>query len=70
MDKKAKQENHETNQSCDINGCSPCENGTNNLLLGTGVGVYGAASFLATGAVCPTCLVIAPANCGRAPYNG
>ena len=54
---------------CSTQGCSPCEKGTNNLLLGAGVGAYGTATFLATGAVCPTCIVIAPALLGYGAYK-
>ena len=50
-------------------GCSPCEKGTNNLLLGAGVGAYGTATFVATGAVCPACIVLAPALLGYGAYK-
>lgn len=50
-------------------GCEPCEKGTNDLLLGAGVGIYGAAAFIATGAVCPTCIVLAPALLGYGAYK-
>lgn len=57
-------------KSCDVEeGCSPCDKGTNNLLLGSGVGAYGAAIFVTTGAVCPTCVVLAPALLGYGAYK-
>ncbi len=45
------------------------ETGTSNLLIGSGVGVYGAATLAATGAVCPTCLIVAPALLGYGAYQ-
>ena len=49
--------------------CTPCEKGTNDLLLGAGVGAYGTATFIATGAVCPACIIIAPALLGFGAYK-
>ena len=49
--------------------CSPCEKGTNNLLLGAGVGVYGTATFAITGAVCPACIILTPALIGLGAYK-
>ncbi len=43
--------------------------GTGNLLLGSAVGAYGAAFFAATGAVCPTCVVLAPVLLGYGAYK-
>lgn len=56
-------------ESCSTEECSPCEKGTSNLLFGAGVGAYGTASFLATGAVCPACIILAPALLGLGAYK-
>lgn len=56
-------------KTCSTESCSPCEKGTNNLLLGAGVGAYGTATFVATGAVCPACIVLAPALLGYGAYK-
>ncbi len=52
-------------------GCSPCEKGTTMLVVGSGLGLglYGTASFMATGAVCPACLIFAPVFLGYGAYK-
>ena len=45
------------------------EKGTSNLLLGSGVGAYGAVTLAATGAICPTCLILTPALLGYGVYQ-
>ncbi|MDT8397089.1 MAG: hypothetical protein RQ899_00535 [Pseudomonadales bacterium] len=44
--------------------CSPCETGSGNLLMGAGIGSVGTLSYLATGVVCPSCLIFTPALLG------
>ena len=43
--------------------------GNDYLLMGGGVGVYGATLAAATGVVCPTCVIIAPALIGAGVYK-
>ena len=62
-------QNKTETEVCTKDTCSPCEKGTNDLLIGTGVGAYGTASFLATGALCPTCLIITPAFLALGAYK-
>jgi hypothetical protein len=50
-------------------GCSPCEKGTGNLLLGAGVGTYGTVTFVTTGVVCPACIILTPALLGYGAYK-
>ena len=61
--------NVEENKTQSSESCTPCEKGTSNLLLGAGVGVYGTATFVTTGVVCPACIVMAPALLGYGAYK-
>jgi uncharacterized membrane protein YebE (DUF533 family) len=45
------------------------EKGTSTLLLGAGVGTYGAATLATIGAICPACLVLTPALLGYGAYQ-
>ena len=45
------------------------EKGTSNLIIGSGVGAYGALSLVLTGAVCPACIVITPTLLGYGAYQ-
>ena len=42
--------------------------GRTELLVGAGIGAYGIANFLATGFLCPACVVVAPALIGTGIY--
>ncbi|MDX2095010.1 MAG: hypothetical protein SFW64_03625 [Alphaproteobacteria bacterium] len=48
---------------------APRETGTSNLLMGAGIGAYGTASFVATGAICPVCIVLTPVLLGAGAYQ-
>lgn len=45
------------------------ETGNTNLALGAGIGVYGTVAFLATGVVCPICVIVPPALLGYGAYQ-
>ncbi|MFW0777880.1 MAG: hypothetical protein ACN2B6_09205 [Rickettsiales bacterium] len=47
----------------------PADKGTPELAIGAGVCTYGTGYFLATGGLCPACLVIAPAMLGLGAYK-
>ena len=49
--------------------CSPCDKGNTDLAIGAGVSMYGTGYFLATGGLCPACLIIAPAMLGVGAYK-
>ena len=36
------------------------DTGTTNMLIGGGIGAYGATTLLAAGFICPTCIIAAP----------
>lgn len=43
--------------------------GNDYLLMGGGVGAYGATLAVVTGTICPTCIIIAPALIGAGIYK-
>ncbi len=49
--------------------CSPCQNGTKNLLIGAGFGAYGTTIALTAGTVCPVCIIATPLFLGIGAYQ-
>ncbi|MEM9469932.1 MAG: hypothetical protein AAF988_07195 [Pseudomonadota bacterium] len=45
------------------------EKGTGTLLLGSGIGAYGATNFALSGFICPACIIAAPALLGYGAYQ-
>jgi len=39
------------------------------IVAGTGVGAYGAGSFILSGLICPACIVLTPTLLGYGFYN-